>query len=91
MKAQMKFMKQCKLTFTDSKATVNFGKDESFGPVKYKIKSATDDKIVLQFDPGLGNGTETHTITWQSDKKGTNQISSSKGDFNPFEIARVGG
>ncbi|MFT4621455.1 MAG: hypothetical protein ACI8PZ_000107 [Myxococcota bacterium] len=91
MMNQLKFMKQSKLIFTKSDVTVQFGADEKFGPVKYTVSSATDSKISVKFDPGLGNGTETHTITWKSADKGVDQITASNGtEFIPLDIGRVG-
>jgi hypothetical protein len=89
MKAQLKFAKGCQFTFTDKTVTVNFD-DEKFGPVDYTVVSATDANTTLKFDPGLGNGTETHSIDWTSDTRGTDHIKGSDGtDFTPLNIAKA--
>jgi hypothetical protein len=86
--AQLKFMKQSQFTFSDSDVTVQFGADEKFGPVKYTVVTASDDGITMKFDPGLGNGMETHAITWTNAKKGVNKISAGGQDFTALDISK---
>ena len=91
MQNMLKLMKQNKFVFTESDVTVQFGADEKFGPVKYTVVSASDSAITVKFDPGLGNGTETHAITWKGENKGTDQITASNGaEFLPLDIGKAG-
>lgn len=85
-KAEIRFMKGCQFVYTDSQVTVKFD-EEAFGPVSYTVVSATDANLTLRFDPGLGNGVETHSIDWESDTRGLDHIKSEDGtDFTPFAI-----
>jgi hypothetical protein len=89
MKAQIKLLKGYQLTFTSSQVTVKFGPD-SFGPVSYTVKSASDSGLTVTFDPGLGNGVETHKITWSGDGRGTDNISTASGQtFIPLNLKRM--
>lgn len=88
MKGQIRFSKNCQFTFTDSQVTVKF-EDESFGPVNYSVVSATDNNTTVKFDPGLGNGTETHSITWESASKGVDLITAENGStFFPLNVSK---
>lgn len=89
MKAQIRFAKGCKFIFTDKDVTVAFD-DEKFGPSPYTVVSATESNTTLKFDPGLGNGVETHSIEWQSDSRGIDHIKGADGsDFTPLTIAKA--
>jgi hypothetical protein len=88
MRSQIKFMRGTQFTFTDSQVTVQFG-DEKFGPVSYEVVTATDSRTVVKFDPGLGNGMETHDITWKSADRGIDNITGAEsGSFIPLEVRR---
>jgi hypothetical protein len=88
MRAQLKFLKNCHFEFTDTQVTVIF-EDEKFGPVSYTTVSSTDANTTVKFDPGLGNGTETHSIDWKGDGKGTDNISTaSGGTFFPLDVLK---
>lgn len=89
MKSQLKFMKNCKFEFKGESVTVRFD-DETHGPVAYTVLSSSDQQTVLTFDPGLGNGVETHSISWDTPNKGTNDITSVSGEaFIPLVIKRM--
>jgi len=88
MRAQIKFMKGSQFTFTDDQVTVAFG-SEKMPAVDYTVESDSDKKTVLKFDPGLGNGMETHAITWKSKDKGIDNISTAGGqEFLPLDIKK---
>jgi hypothetical protein len=89
MKFQLKFAKNCLFEFTDSQVTVKFGEDETFGPVGYTVVSATDSNTTVKFDPGLGNGTETHSFDWDSPTKGVDHIKAEDGrEFDPLNVSK---
>ena len=88
MKAQLRFARGCQFTFTDTEVTVAFD-EEKYGPVAYTVVSATDVNTTIRFDPGLGNGTETHSIDWTSATKGVDHIKGADGqEFPPINIAK---
>ncbi|HHO53797.1 MAG TPA: hypothetical protein ENK18_23720 [Deltaproteobacteria bacterium] len=88
MRAEIKYKKETLFTFTDSQATVTLAGDK-FGPVDFTVVSADGDNIVLTFDPGLGNGMETHSISLSDDNNGVNVITSTeRGAFAPVNIKR---
>lgn len=89
MKSELKFAKNCLFEFSDTQVTIKFGEDETFGPIAYDVVSATDSSTVLKFDPGLGNGTETHTFAWDSPSKGTDHITAQDGrEFTPLNVTK---
>ncbi|MEZ4238773.1 MAG: hypothetical protein R3F59_22000 [Myxococcota bacterium] len=89
MKQLIKFTKGCEFDFTEDQVTIHFGKDEQFGPVSYEIVSSDDANTTIKFDPGLGNGTETHSFDWESATKGVDHISSEQGkDFFPLNVQK---
>jgi hypothetical protein len=89
MKSQLKFMKNCKFEFQGSQVTVHFDA-ETHGPVSYTLVSSSNQHTVLSFDPGMGNGVETHRIDWSSKDKGTNIITGADGSsFIPLVIKRM--
>lgn len=89
MKSQLKFMKNCNFEFSGGSVTVRFDA-ETHGPVAYTVVSSSDQQTVITFDPGLGNGVETHSISWDSANKGTNNITGTNGEsFIPLVIKRM--
>ena len=88
MKAQLRFLRNCTFDFTDKQVTIHFGEDETYGPVDYAVTNATDTNTTVTFDPGLGNGTETHSIDWQADGKGIDNISAGATKFNPLTVVK---
>ncbi len=61
----------------DGRITVrvdNDGIPESYGPVDYEILEGSDRRTVLRFDPGMGNGYETHTLLWTGPDAATDRI-----------------
>ncbi|MEN0062035.1 MAG: hypothetical protein AAGA48_07760 [Myxococcota bacterium] len=50
------------------------GLRESFGPVDYEVLETGSERTVFRFDPGMGNGYETHTVLWQGPDKGTDRV-----------------
>ena len=89
MKSQLKFMKNCEFEFQGSQITVRFDA-ETHGPVPYTLVSSSNQQTVISFDPGLGNGAETHRIDWSSKDKGTNNITGVDGSsFIPLVIKRL--
>lgn len=88
MRAEIKYKKETLFTFTEGQATVTLAGDK-FGPVDFTVVSSSDDNIVLTFDPGLGNGMETHNITLSDNNNGVNLINSTeRGEFSPVNIKR---
>jgi hypothetical protein len=89
IKSEMRFMRNSQFDFTDTEVTVHFGEDEKFGPVVYEVVSTTDTNTTIKFDPGLGNGVETHSFTWESDTKGVDNITAADGTtFEPMNVAK---
>jgi hypothetical protein len=88
MKARLRFLRNCTFDFTDKQVTIRFGEDETYGPVDYTITNATDTNTTVTFDPGLGNGVETHSIDWQSDGKGVDNISAGATKFDPLTVVK---
>ena len=89
MKSELKFAKNCLFEFSDTQVTIKFGEDETFGPIAYDVVEATDKTTTLKFDPGLGNGTETHRFEWDSPSKGTDHIKAEDGrEFTPLNVTK---
>jgi hypothetical protein len=89
MKNELKFVKNCLFEFTDSQVTIKFGEDETFGPIGYTVVSATDTNTTLKFDPGLGNGMETHSFDWDGPTKGVDHIKAEDGrEFDPLNVSK---
>lgn len=61
--------RQVTLRFADGKS-----KASTFGPVPYEVVEAATDQVTVRFDPGLGNGPETHTIVWRSETEGLDTV-----------------
>ncbi|MCB9699367.1 MAG: hypothetical protein H6738_21475 [Alphaproteobacteria bacterium] len=90
MRQEIRYSKNSKFHFTDKQVSAEFGGDEAFKDIPYEVVSATDSQITVRFDPQLGNGTETHVITWKSDTSGVDDITAAEGKkFAPLEILRV--
>jgi hypothetical protein len=86
-KQAIKFAKSCTFEFTDSQVTVKFGEDDVNGPFPYTKVDATDAQTVIKFDPGFGNGMETHTFVWESPTKGVDNIAGADGKtFFPLNV-----
>lgn len=87
-KAELRFLEGAQLEFTEDQVTVSFGTDK-YGPADYAVMNATADSLQLRFDPGLGNGLETHDIEWKGKDAGVDHITSSRrGAFAPLKIER---
>jgi hypothetical protein len=83
----IKFAKSCFFEFTDTQVTVKFGDDDVNGPFPYTVVSATDAATTIKFDPGFGNGMETHVFTWESPTKGVDNITGADGKaFFPLNV-----
>lgn len=88
MKAELRFMEGAVLEFTDTQATVRLG-GNVYGPADYELVSATEAGVQLRFDPGLGNGIETHDITWNGPDLGIDVIATTRrGGFSPLQMQR---
>jgi hypothetical protein len=90
MRQEIRLTRGSRFNFTDTSVSADFGGEDAFENVPYKVVSATDQQITLSFDPGLGNGTETHVITWNSDSAGVDNITGADGKtFLPLDILRL--
>ena len=88
MKAQLRYVENALLSFTDRHVSVKLGSDV-YGPVDYEVEQAGQDSAVLRFDPGLGNGLETHHVRWGSDMQGTDRIETERrGTFGVLRMKR---
>lgn len=88
MKAELRFLAGAQLSFTEEQVTVQFGSN-TYGPADYAILGADKAGVQVRFDPGLGNGMETHDIQWTSADAGIDIISSTRrGAFAPLSIRR---
>jgi hypothetical protein len=86
-KQAIKFAKSCTFDFTDTQVTVKFGDDDTNGPFPYSVVSATDTNTTIKFDPGFGNGMETHSFAWESPTKGVDNITGADGKaFFPLNV-----
>lgn len=90
MRQEIRYSKNSKFHFTDKLVSAEFGGDEAFKDIAYEVVSATDKQLTLRFDPQLGNGVETHVITWTTDTSGVDDITAAEGKkFAPLELLRV--
>lgn len=64
---------------------------ESFGPVSYEVLETAPDRTVLRFDPGMGNGFETHTLLWSGPDQATSRITANGKSFLEVPLVRVAG
>ena len=89
IRKEIRYNKNYLIDITDSTVTVQFGTEETHGPVDYEVVSATETNTTIRFDPGLGNGMETHSFEWTSPTKGVDHITDESGKkFNPLNITR---
>ncbi len=88
MRAQLRFLGGATFTFTEEEVSLRFGTD-GFGPVAYSVVESSDARTVIQLDPGLGTGLETHRIEWKTANRGTAVITTaSHGEFAPLRMLR---
>ncbi|MEM6927252.1 MAG: hypothetical protein AAF602_10000 [Myxococcota bacterium] len=70
-------MTRSRYVFQDGRVTVQVNNDgirESYGPVDYEVLESSDDRTVVRFDPGMGNGYETHTVLWAGADRGADRV-----------------
>ncbi len=90
VKQEIRLARGSRFNFTDSTVSADFSGEDAFENIPYKVVSATDTQLTMTFDPGLGNGLETHVITWKSDTSGVDDITAADGrKFQPLEIIRL--
>lgn len=90
MKNQIRFTKGTNFEFTDTQVTIRFGADDVNGPFPYSVINATDANTTVTFDPGFGNGLETHAFTWENPTKGIDNISGADGKtFVPLTVKKA--
>lgn len=88
-KQEIRFTKNTDFEFTDKTVTIRFGEDDVNGPFNYTVVSATDSNTTVTFDPGFGNGLETHSFDWSSPTEGTDNITSASGNsFFPLTVKK---
>lgn len=89
IKQEIRFSKNTNFEFTDKQVTIRFGEDDVNGPFNYSVVSATDSNTTVTFDPGFGNGVETHSFDWTSPTEGVDNISGSSGQiFFPLTVKK---
>lgn len=90
VRQEIRYSKNSQFHFTDHAVSAEFGGEEGFQDVPYEVVSATDQQLTLRFDPGLGNGVETHVISWSSETTGVDDITDAQGKkFAPLDILRI--
>jgi hypothetical protein len=70
MHAEIRRMRSLGLAFSADEVAVTVAGEPGRSAVPYERVAIEPDRTVLSFDPGLGNGVETHTITWTGDGRG---------------------
>jgi len=70
-------MTRARYIVSEGRITVQVDNDgiiESYGPVDFDTLGSSDRTTVLRFDPGMGNGYETHTLIWAGNDKATDRV-----------------
>lgn len=77
------------VVFTDTEVTLQYG-TERFGPFPYTLVSQTDTNTTISFDPGFGNGVETHALDFSAPARGTDTVTTANGQrFDPVALVRL--
>lgn len=86
---ELEHLRSYLIEVTPAEITLRFG-EEVFGPVPYTTVSETPTNVTLAFDPGLGNGVETHSWEFTSATRALDRVTTPDGDhFDPIEIVRI--
>lgn len=87
-------MAKARYVFAEGQVTVQVqdgDRREFFGPVAVDVLGTAPNRTELRFDPGMGNGFETHLLLWSGNDRATDKVTANGEQVIELEWVRESG